>query len=255
MNNELLNLHQLQSDATKKYLGTQHLLTAEEDLKHYNNWIVSTFLRKVQINNETKVMDFGAGIGTLSEIFFQLTGVRPDCLEIDSEQRKMIEDRGFKSYSALGEVSSKYDLIFTSNVLEHIEDDTQTLSEIKSKLVNLGVLAIFVPAFEIIWSSNDVMIGHHRRYKKESMAAKLDHSGYTVKQIRYCDSVGFLLAFIFKYIGSKSGGASSTSLRFFDRFLLPISKAMDVLVCRKFGKSIFAIAISNKASSEHSNVQ
>ena len=248
------NLSTTQSDANLKYSGTQYLLTAEDDLKNYNNWIVSTFLRNVEISKETRVMDFGAGIGTLSEIFYRITGVKPDCVEVDSAQRNLIEKRGFKAYSSLGEVKGKYDLIFTSNVLEHIEDDVDALSDLKSKLDNSGLITIFVPAFEMIWTSNDELVGHYRRYEKKPMSIKLERSGFAVKNIQYCDSIGFLLSFIFKYVGSKNGGASSTSLRVFDRILLPISKVMDILVLRKFGKSLLAIAISNEATSERLSV-
>ncbi len=235
-----------QSDVNMKYSGTHLLLKGEDDLKNYNKWIINTFLHHVKINKQTKVMDFGAGVGTLTKIFFEVTGLKPECIEIDPEQREFIEKIGFKSYSALNEITEKYDLVFTSNVLEHIEDDVTALSDIRSKLVNSGLLIIFVPAFEVIWSSMDERVGHHRRYKKEALQRKLELSGYTVKHIRYCDSLGFILSFIFKYIGSKNGEPSSTSLRFYDKFLLPVSKVMDVLVCGKFGKNVLAIATPNE---------
>lgn len=232
----------LQSNINSKYSGTNLLLRGEEDLKSYNKWIISKFLRNVQVSNQTKVLDFGAGIGTLSKLFFDATGLKPECVEIDPEQRAVIEKNGYKSYSMLDEISKKYDLIFTSNVLEHIEDDIRALSDIKSKLLSSGSLIIFVPAFEVIWSAMDDRVGHHRRYKKESLLKKLESSGYTVKQVSYCDSLGFILSFIFKYLGNKNGEPSSASLKLYDRFLLPVSRVMDVLVCGKFGKNILAIA-------------
>lgn len=235
-----------QPDTNVKYSGTHLLLKGEEDLKNYNEWLIRKFLRNVEINNQTKVMDFGAGVGTLAKVFFKATGIKPVCVEIDPDQRKMIEKRGFKSYSALDEVSEKYDIIFTSNVLEHIENDVSALAAIKSKLTESGVLVIFVPAFKVIWSAMDDRVGHCRRYSKMMLTEKLIQSGYTVKYIRYCDSLGFLLSFLFKYIGSKSGEPSSASLRVFDKFLLPISKLVDVLILGKFGKNIFVIATPDK---------
>lgn len=246
MNYPYQNKTSIQSDVNTKYSGTHLLLKGEEDLKNYNKWIISKFLHNVQVSSQTKVLDFGAGIGTLSKLFFDATGLKPECLEIDPDQRELIKKNGFKSYSMLDEVSKKYDLVFTSNVLEHIEDDVKALLEIKSKLVNSGSLVIFVPAFEVIWTSMDVRVGHHRRYKKESLLRKLESSGYSVKHIRYCDSLGFILSFIFKYVGSKNGEPSSNSLRLYDRLLLPVSRVMDVLVCGKFGKNILAIATPNE---------
>jgi SAM-dependent methyltransferase len=229
-----------------KYTGTHLLLKGEDDLKHYNKWIVSKFLRSLKISDQTKVMDFGAGVGTLTKLFFEATGIKPECVEIDPEQREFIEKRGFKSYSELEESSEKYDLVFTSNVLEHIEDDVGSLATIKSKLTDSGMLVVFVPAFEVIRSAMDERVGHHRRYSKKMLTEKLVQSGYSVKYIRYCDSLGFVLSFLFKYVGSKNGEPSSSSLRIFDNFLLPISKLVDVIVLGKFGKNVLAIATPNK---------
>jgi SAM-dependent methyltransferase len=236
------NKANIQSDVNLKYSGTHLLLKGEEELKNYNKWIIDKFLRNVRINIQSKVLDFGAGVGTLSQLFFDVTNVKPECVEIDLEQRWLIEERGFKSYPTLNEINKKYDLIFTSNVLEHIEDDIKALSDLKLKLLSSGLLVIFVPAFDVIWSSMDDRVGHCRRYKKVSLISKLENSGYIVRYISYCDSLGFILSFIFKFIGNKNGEPTSASLKMYDRFLLPVSRLMDFLVCGKFGKNILAIA-------------
>lgn len=244
----ILNKQNLQSEENKKYSGTELLINGEDDLSNYNEWIVESFLHHYKVikplmNRETMILDFGAGIGTLSKLFLRFTGIRPDCVEIDTEQREIIKEMGFESYSALDEVNKKYDLIFSSNVLEHIEDDVQVLSELSTKLSKNGVLMIYVPAFDIIWTSLDTIVGHHRRYKKETLIDKLEKCGFSVKHSSYCDSLGFLLAVLYKFIGKKNSGPSSSSLRFFDRFLLPISKAMDVIVRRTFGKNLLVAAV------------
>lgn len=76
------------------YSGTHLLLKVEEDLGNYSDWVVSTLLPSVEINEDTTMLYFGAGIGTLSKLFFEATGLKPDCVEIDPEQREIIEDRG-----------------------------------------------------------------------------------------------------------------------------------------------------------------
>lgn len=253
MQKTLNNSHRRQSDANKKYSGTHLLLKGEDDLKNYNSWIVGKFIKNVRMHKDAKVMDFGAGVGTLAEIYFRATGLRLECVELDPEQREIIEKRGYKSHSGLDKVREKYDLIYTSNVLEHIEDDVSSLAAIKSKLTGSGTLVIFVPAFEVIWSAMDDRVGHARRYSKKMLAEKLAQCGYTVKYIRYCDSVGFVLSFLFKYVGNKNGEPSSDALRIFDQYLLPISKMVDVLVFGKFGKNLIAIATPDGVSGERSN--
>lgn len=232
-----------QSALQSNYSGKELLIKAEQDLHNYNAWIVSTFIQHAgKISPNMAVLDFGSGIGTLSQIFFNVCGVRPEGVELDATQRNIYADRGFKAYSNLSETNHTYPLIFTSNVLEHIEDDVAALKHLKEKLSHDGLLLIYVPAFESIWTSMDNKVGHYRRYRQADLQAKLIQAGYLVHKSHYCDSLGFILAFIFKFIGNASGEPSSWSLKFFDRVLLPISKFMDIFLSPFFGKNVFVLA-------------
>ena len=52
------------------YQGLEELKLIDQNLKNYNEKIVDFFVDKV--NQKTvSVLDFGAGIGTLTEIFFK----------------------------------------------------------------------------------------------------------------------------------------------------------------------------------------
>ena len=113
-----------QSDSQSNYAGKELLLKTEQDLKHYNAWIVSTFIRNAhELSADTLVLDFGSGIGTLSQIFLKQSGIRPEGVELDDSQRNIYAARGFNAYAQLSETPNAYPLIFTSNVLEHSEDD------------------------------------------------------------------------------------------------------------------------------------
>lgn len=232
-----------QTNSQSNYAGKDLLLKAEHDLSRYNAWIVKTFIRNVpRLSANTHVLDFGSGIGTLSQIFLNQSGVRPDGVELDDSQRAIYASRGFDAYAQLSQTSKAYHLIFTSNVLEHIDDDVAALQSIKDQLGKDGLLLIYVPAFEAIWTSMDNKVGHYRRYRQADLRTKLELAGYEVKKSHYCDSLGFILAFFFKFIGSSSGEPSSWSLRFFDRVLLPLSKFMDLFCSPFFGKNVFVVA-------------
>ena len=230
--------------APADYAGARFLLRIEEDLKNYNAWIVDTFLRSIadRAPIDGKVLDFGCGIGTLSRIFHERTGIRPDGIERDAKQRSVFGERGFRGFASLAEADRQYDVIFTSNVLEHIEDDAAALTELRQRLADGGTLLVYVPAFDLLWTRMDDKIGHHRRYTRGELVSKLERTGYTVRQSRYCDPVGFVLALAFRLIGSKDGEPSSKSLRLFDRILLPFTKAFDPMFSRLLGKNIFVVA-------------
>jgi SAM-dependent methyltransferase len=238
-----MNTSERQSNSQSNYAGKELLIKTEQDLKHYNAWIVSTFIRNVhKLSAETPVLDFGSGIGTLSQIFLNQSGIRPEGVELDDSQRNIYAARGFKAYAQLSDTPNAYPLIFTSNVLEHIEDDVATLTSLKDKLTPGGLVLIYVPAFESIWTSMDNKVGHYRRYRQAELRAKLEQAGYVVKKSHYCDSLGFILAFFFKYLGNQNGEPSSWTLRVFDRVLLPLSKFMDLFFSPFFGKNVFVVA-------------
>jgi SAM-dependent methyltransferase len=224
-----------------RYSGSALLFAGERALKNYNRWIVSQFVSQYVAIRARSVLDFGAGIGSLSEIFRAMTGVTPSTLEVDRRQREILLARGFDPFAAMDEITGRFDLIYTSNVLEHIEDDIDSLRRLRAKLAPGGRIAIFVPAFNAIWTTLDDKVGHHRRYTKAMLRAHLEAAGYAVEQMRYCDSVGFVLAALFRLIGNQSGEPSEFSLTVFDRVLWPISRAVDV-VNPFFGKNVLAVA-------------
>jgi SAM-dependent methyltransferase len=226
------------------YSGTELLAVGEQALANYNAWIVRQFVRYFRRSDTTgkAVLDFGAGIGTLSVIFERDSGVRPFAVEQDMNQQATLRGRNIETYASLADLRRPMDLIYTSNVLEHIADDVATLVELRETLVEGGKIAIFVPAFESIWTTLDDHVGHHRRYTIAGLGEKLVVAGFEVESMKYCDSLGFLLAYLYKFIGDASGEPSGTSLKMFDRIVFPVSLVVDKATSRLFGKNVLALA-------------
>jgi SAM-dependent methyltransferase len=211
-------------------------------LANYNNWIAQQFTDIYRNFEYRTVLDYGAGIGSIATLFRSKTGASPLALEIDARQRDTLKQRGFQCFSAIDQLPFNIDFIYTSNVLEHIPDDVAVLRNLAAHLSPQGRIAIFVPAFKLIWTTLDDKVGHQRRYTKEMLRKHLEMSGYKIERMRYCDSVGFMLAILFKLIGNKEGEPSVRSLIIFDRILWPISRCLDIFTHLFFGKNILAIA-------------
>jgi len=113
----------MQNSYHKKYSGLDELIDIEE-MKNYNKFIVSQCLKYITTLNQ--VVDFGAGIGTLSIIFREKFKLTPLCIEIDDVNKEYLKKRNFNVFNSFEEISCKSDLIFSSNVLEHIQDDLNT---------------------------------------------------------------------------------------------------------------------------------
>jgi SAM-dependent methyltransferase len=225
-----------------RYSGTHLLNSGEVNLANYNNWISRQFVAIFKRYKYKSVLDFGAGIGSIASLFRQHTGVSPVTVEIDPDQAEMLRARGFCPFQSLDEVDVMVDFIYTSNVLEHIADDLGALKQLHAKLTSAGRIAIFVPAFKSIWTTLDDKVGHHRRYTKSSLSDLLKKAGFEIENIGYRDSIGFMLALLFKIVGSKSGEPSDLSLWLFDRLLWPVSKVLDMVAAPFFGKNVLAVA-------------
>ena len=181
------------------YTGIKELEANELFLKNYNNDIVKKISSAKRGSNIQKILEFGAGLGTLASIYYSIYGIKPICIEIDPTLKRKLEDRGFTVFTDINEVNHKFDLIYTSNVLEHIEEDQLILNNLYEKLENGGVLSIYVPAFKFLYSHMDKKVGHVRRYTKKDLFAKLNLSGYKVIKFNYCDTLGFFAWIYEKY--------------------------------------------------------
>jgi SAM-dependent methyltransferase len=65
------------------------------------------------------------------------------------------------------------------DVLEHIEDDLGVLRLLHQALVPGGRIYLTVPSFQILWSSEDDVAGHHRRYTIATLNERLRAAGFT----------------------------------------------------------------------------
>jgi SAM-dependent methyltransferase len=64
------------------------------------------------------------------------------------------------------------------DVIEHIEDAPAFLRSIRGLLQPGGHLYATVPAYPWLWSQEDVLAGHHRRYTLDSIRATLSDAGF-----------------------------------------------------------------------------
>ena len=63
------------------------------------------------------------------------------------------------------------DGILLADVLEHIEDDRNFLTDIVANLRPGAIVVITVPAFQFLWSRHDLVLGHVRRYRLDGLRA------------------------------------------------------------------------------------
>jgi len=225
--------------AADGYSGIDNLEVMAEAL-NYNAFLRSLVERELRPGDA--VLDFGAGTGTLA-LPLAGAGHPVACVEPDPQLRGRLSAAGLTAHADLSAVPEhSLDFAYTVNVLEHIDDNAAAIAALRERLKPGGRLLVYVPAFAVLYSSMDRKVGHRRRYRRRELVALLERAGLTVERAAYCDSLGFFATLLFKLFGNDSGTIDRRALVLYDRWLFPLSRTLDGIFGRWFGKNLLAAA-------------
>jgi glycosyltransferase involved in cell wall biosynthesis len=164
----------------------------------YNRWLhdqFDAFLGR-------RVLEVGSGVGNQTRYFVE----RDRVIASDIEPHYVRELRGAFGQRSNVRVASfrfplspddrtdlaaeKIDSIVCMNVLEHIENDRETLTDFARVLPNGGHLVLLVPAMPSIYGTLDKHLDHFRRYDREPLRQLLTETGFEVETLRYLNQPG-----------------------------------------------------------------
>lgn len=212
-------------------------MQAAANYNRYQRDFIIDELKKIK-KDKKKILDFGAGMGTYADTLKD-QGWQVDCVEIDPEEVKVLKAKGYKVHEGIERVKTKYDVIYSLNVLEHIKDDAKALKALKACLSDEGVIIIYVPAFNLIFSQLDVLAEHFRRYRAKDIRELALKTNMKVT-VKYCDPIGFAGALAYRFLGG-SGTLHPRSIHIFDKYLFPVSIFLEPLTKNVFGKNVLGI--------------
>ncbi|HTD26018.1 MAG TPA: methyltransferase domain-containing protein, partial [Candidatus Elarobacter sp.] len=86
----------------------------------------------------------------------------------------------------------RFDTVVCANVLEHVADDAASLRAMRALLAPGGRVVLIVPALHALYGTIDAAIGHHRRYTREEIDAKLHAAGLEVEHVSYFNLLGMV---------------------------------------------------------------
>ncbi len=158
--------------------------------------VVSRLLDTHFKGRSVEVIDFGAGAGGFIRSLTRELPGRFSTLAIADASRAAIEEvhtlgllpDGVTRFQVdlldLG-FDSRWDLVFALDVLEHVPDDDSAFCQIAAALRPGGLFVMTAPALNSLWTSNDQMAGHFRRYARKDLARRASTAHLELLDARY----------------------------------------------------------------------
>ena len=216
--------------------------------------IAENIIRQLRLPPDAKILDAGCGTGGNLAMLSRYGQVH--AMELDDQARQMANAKGIAevlSGRLPDEVpyqQEQFDLIALLDVLEHVEDDRNTLGVLGSLLKPGGYLLISVPAFPFLWSTHDEVHHHKRRYFLGELKGKLENAGLEIRYASYFNTVLFPLIFGARQLGKlrankRESGDLIMPHPFINRLLFAIFSSERFVLGRwplPFGVSAMAIA-------------
>lgn len=220
-----------------EYLGTSHLI-ATQSLVHYNDYVFK--LATKEFPKQGEILEIGPGLGDFTGRFLN-AGQKIDVVETERQFHPVLAKISRKVAGSLDELQGRYDAVLAVNVLEHVEDDESLLRQINAKIKPGGLISLYHPAGPSLYGQLDKLVNHYRRYSKEEMVRKVQAAGFEVVESVYVDSPGWLVMWVYKLLGIGDGNVTPWSMKLYDLTVYPLSRVLDPLVGRSFGRSIFVL--------------
>ena len=150
---------------------------------------------RVKVNNWKSFLEIGSGNGYMSRVLLDLglkgagcdlnSGACENNLRLNSsfvEQGKYKVQHGdFVEFRS----AEKFDLVFASMVIEHIDNEAldRFIEKVKTHLNPNGTILFLVPSSKEHWGIEDEIAGHFLRYEKEDFEALSKRHQLKIKHI------------------------------------------------------------------------
>ncbi len=157
-------------------------------------WSLLNLLDANVSRRDGDVLDIGCGAGNMIHHLSRYGRVKG--VDVDARPVAMAQARGYDVRQgditrAIPFPDASFDLVTALDVIEHVDEDEAIIHEAFRVLRPGGILTISTPAFQWLWSYNDVLNGHKHRYTPKELRERVERAGFRVKRLTF----GFFLVF------------------------------------------------------------
>ena len=175
-----------------------HVLARLSRASRFNDWMADT----IRGYCGDRVLEIGSGVGNLTrQIIPRAKYVASDVNPLYLHTLKALsQDRPYMqaTYCDVSNIGSfprleeGYDTVICLNVIENVRDDRASLTNIKSVMAINGCAIVLVPQGQWNFGTLDDVLGHRRRYSKESLCKLAEDCGLRVAHMIEFNRLGTL---------------------------------------------------------------
>ena len=181
--------------------GDFELLRTVEDGHFWfesRNLVLEHLVRKYLLSDETEktFLEIGCGTGFVLRMLSRLSHLRVAGAEVHLTGARLAATRveGIAEVVQLDVLRMTFESVFDAigvfDVIEHLDKDGDALRRIRAALKPGGLCFVSVPQHARLWSPQDEMAGHKRRYSRQMLLQKLKVAGLeTVYVTSFCFAI------------------------------------------------------------------
>jgi len=168
-----------------------------------NRLVKKVFGKICNISKGETILDAGCGTGGFAKVMSE--NYKVYCLDTSALALGYCKKRGLTNLvnSTLGNFKSdglNIKAVLMLDVVEHIEDDREVVSQVYNHLAEGGYFVATVPAYQWMWSGHDNLHMHYRRYNRKNFNELLVNCGFSIEYSSYFNTLLFPVAFAVRMI-------------------------------------------------------
>lgn len=192
---------------------------------------VEMMIKKYTEKKVKNILDIGCGTGKNMEELSKIGTVFG--VDSSSEALGFCKKRGIvrlkKGFAEkIPYESERFDVVTILDVLEHV-NDKGAVTEMERVLKKKGIVIITVPAFPWLWSRWDEILGHKKRYTKETLLTLFNEKKWEVKKISYIHSFLVVPTLIIRAIKTKQKKEYASDFQLMNPFINGILHSISLL--------------------------